>query len=178
MADAPVQAAPKKGMNPVIKWLLIGCGTLVLLVILAFASCVYIFKKSVYDPAKAGIAQVKSEAAKQGISVDTSNGIAAGIMSATNQGIVKSMVAEGPAVITALPADERPAAEAAYKELDEKKAQISAEDMADLIKAHQAFQQSMMQNMPGAVTAQRKTPIDAEASRALVKKIQEIVLRH
>jgi len=177
MADAPIQAAPKKGMNPILKWLLIGCGTLVLLCILAFASCVYVFKKSVYDPAKASIAQAKSEAAKQGITVDTSNGIAAGIMNATNQGIVRSMVMEGQAVVASLPAGERPAAEAAYKELDAKKARMAPEDMADLVKAHAAYQDAMMANMQAATNGQPK-PMDPDASRALVKKIQEIVLRH
>lgn len=177
MADAPIQAAPKKGMNPILKWLLIGCGTVVLLCILAFASCVYIFKKSVYDPAKAGIAQVKSEAAKQGITVDTSNGVVAGIQSATYQGMVKSMVAEGQGVIAALPADERPAAEAVYKALDAKKAQMTPEDMADLTKAHAAYQQAMMDNMQNAANGHPK-PMDPEASRALVKQIQGIALRH
>jgi hypothetical protein len=171
------QAAPKKGMNPILKWLLIGCGTLVLLCILAFASCVYIFKKKVYDPAKEGIAKVKTEAAKEGITVDTSNGLVAGIQSATNQGVVKSMVAEGQAVVAALPAGERPAAEASYKELDEKKAQLTQEDMADLFKAHAAYQQAMMDNMQNAASGRPK-PMDPDASRALVKKIQEIVLRH
>lgn len=172
------QAAPKKGMNPILKWLLIGCGTIVLLCILAFASCVYLFKKKVYDPAKEGIAKVKTEAAEQGITVDTSNGFAAGIMSAANQGIVKSMVQEGQAVITALPESERPAAQSVYKELDEKKAQLTAEDMADLMKAHQAFQQSMMQNMPGATTGARRTPLDPEASRALISTIKVVLARH
>ena len=177
MADAPIQAAPKKGMNPILKWLLVGCGTIILLMILAFASCVYIFKKKVYDPAAAKVSEAKTELAKQGIQVDTSNGVVAGIQSATNQGIVKSMVMEGQAVIAALPADERPAAEAAYKELDAKKAQLNAADMADLIKAHAAYQQAMMDNMQKAAGGQPK-PMDPDASRALVKQIQEIALRH
>ncbi len=170
------QAAPKKGMNPILKWLLIGCGTIVLLCILAFASCVYLFKKKVYDPAKENIAKMKTEAADQGIQVDTSNGIAAGLMSAANQGVVKSMIAEGQGVIATLPASERPAAEAAYKELDAKKARLSQEDMADLFKAHGAYQQAMMDNMQSATGGHPK-PMDPEASRALVKRIQEIVLR-
>ncbi|HZU52361.1 MAG TPA: hypothetical protein VFF77_00575 [Holophagaceae bacterium] len=177
MADAPTQAAPKKGMNPILKWLLIGCGTIVLLCILAFASCVYLFKKKVYDPAAAKVNEAKTELAKQGIEVDTSNGVVAGIQSATNQGIVKSMVAEGQGVIAALPVAERPAAEAAYKALDAKKAQMSAEDMADLIKAHAAYQQAMMANIQNA-TSGRPKPMGPEASRALVKQVQEIALRH
>lgn len=178
MADAPIPAAPKKGMNPILKWLLIGCGTIVLLCILAFASCVYLFKKKVYDPATAKMSEAKTELAKQGIQVDTSNGVIAGIQSAANQSMVKSMVNEGQAVITALPESERPPAQAVYKELDEKKALLTAEDMADLVKAHQAFQQSMMQNMPGAISGQRKTPLDPEASRALVSAIKVVLARH
>ena len=178
MADAPIPAAPKKGMNPILKWLLIGCGTIVLLCILAFASCVYIFKKKVYDPAAAKVSEAKVEMAKQGITVDTSNGLAAGIMSAANQGIVKSMVQEGQAVVAALPESERPAAQAVDKELDGKKAQLTADDMADLMKAHQAFQQSMMQNMPAATTGARPTPLDPEASRALISAIKVVLARH
>ncbi|MBS1766124.1 MAG: hypothetical protein JST05_01785 [Acidobacteria bacterium] len=177
MSDAPVPAAPKQGMNPILKWLLIGCGTIVLLMILAFAGCVYLgyqAKKKI----DAKVAEAKVEMAKQGISVDTSHGIAAGMMNAANQGIVKSMVQEGQAVITALPESERPEAQAVYKELDEKKAQLTADDMADLMKAHQAFQQSMMNNMPAATTGQMKTPLDPEASRALVSAIKVVLARH
>ena len=178
MADAPVPASPKKGMNPILKWLLIGCGTIVLLCILAIASCVYIFKKKVYDPAAEKMNEAKVEMAKQGIQVDTSNGFAAGIMNAANQGIAKSMVQQGQAVVLALPESERPAAQAVYKELDEKKAQLTPEDMADLMKAHDAFQQSMMQNMPSAVTGGRQTPMAPEASRALVSAIKVVLARH
>ncbi|HET6329552.1 MAG TPA: hypothetical protein VFF76_02075 [Holophagaceae bacterium] len=171
------QAAPKKGMNPILKWLLIGCGTVVLIGILVMASCVYLFKKTVYDPAKAGIAQVRSEAAKQGITVDTSKGLAAGLQSAANQGVVKGMVAEGNAVAAALPAAERPAAQAAYKALDEKKVLLTADDMAELFKAHATYQDAMMANMQAAANGQPK-PMDPEASRALLKTIQEVVARH
>ncbi|MBS1785533.1 MAG: hypothetical protein JST24_08915 [Acidobacteria bacterium] len=173
MADAPVPAAPKSGMNPILKWLLIGCGTIVLLSILVIGGCSYY----VYHKAKEGIAKVKAEAAEQGIQVDTSNGLAAGIMSATNQGIVKSMIQEGQAVIVALPADERPAAEAAYKALDANKAKLNAQDMADLIKAHEAYQQAMMDHMQKALGG-KPGPMDPDASRALVKVIQEVALRH
>ena len=84
---------------------------------------------------------------------------------------------EGQAVVASLPAGERPAAEAAYKELDAKKARMAPEDMADLVKAHAAYQDAMMANMQAATNGQPK-PMDPDASRALVKKIQEIVLRH
>lgn len=174
MADAPVPAAPKSGMNPILKWLLIGCGTIVLLSILVIGGCSYY----VYHRAKEGIAKVKAEAAEQGIQVDTSNGIAQGIMSATTQGVVKSMVQGGNAVIVSLPESERADATAVYKELDEKKAQLSAQDIADLVKAHQAYQQSMMDNMPSAVTGGNKTPLTPEASRALVSQIKIILARH
>ena len=177
MADAPVQASPKKGMNPILKWLLIGCGTVVLIGILVMASCVYLFKKTVYDPAKEKVNEAKVELAKQGIQVDTSNGVAAGIMSATNQGIVKSMVTEAPAVINALPANERAAAEAAYKALDANKAKVNAQDMADLMKAHEAYQQAMMEHMQKAMSG-TPGPMDPEASRAMVKVVQEVALRH
>ncbi len=168
------QAAPKSGMNPILKWLLIGCGTIVLLSILVVGGCSYY----VYHKAKEGIAKVKAEAAEQGIQVDTSNGVAAGMQSAANQAIVKSMVQEGQAVIASLPESERSDAQAAYKELDEKKAMLSPQDMADLMKAHQAYQQSMMDNMPSAITGGNKTPLTPEAGRALVSEIKVIVARH
>lgn len=177
MTDAPLPAAPKKGMNPILKWLLIGCGTLVVLMILAFASCVYIFKKKVYDPAAAKVGEAKTELAKQGITVDTSKGVIAGIQSATNQSVVKSMVAEGPAVVAALPPAERPAAEAAYKELDAKKAEMTPQDMADLIQAHGDYQKAMMDNIQNAASGQPK-PMDPEASRALLGKIKTVLARH
>jgi len=177
VSDAPIPAAPKKGKNPILKWLLIGCGTIVLLMILAFAGCVYLFKKKVYDPATAKMGEAKTELAKEGIQVDTSKGLVAGIQSAANQGIVKSMVAEGQAAVAALPAAERPAAEAVYKELDAKKTQMTEEDMADLLKAHNAYQQAMMQSMQNATAGQPK-PLDPEASRALVSGIKVVLARH
>ncbi len=168
------QAAPKTGMNPILKWLLIGCGTIVLLSILVVGGCSYY----VYHKAKEKVAEVKAAAAEQGITVDTSHGLAAGMMNAANQGIVKSMVQEGNAVVLALPESERPAAQAVYKELDEKKAQLTAQDMADLMKAHQAYQQSMMDNMPSAMTGGNKTPLTPEASRALISTIKVVLARH
>lgn len=173
MADDPVQAAPKKGMNPILKWLVIGCGTIVLLSILVIGGCSYY----VYHKAKEKVAEVKAAAAEQGITVDTSNGIAAGMMSATNQTIVKSMVQEGNAVVIALPESERPAAEAAYKALDANKAKLTADDMADLMKAHEAYQQAMMEHMQKAMSG-KPGPMDPDASRALVKVVQEVALRH
>lgn len=167
------QAAPKKGMNPILKWLLIGCGTLVLLSILVVGGCTYF----VYHKTKEGIAKVKAEAAEQGITVDTSKGFAEGMQNAANQAIVKSMIAEGQAVVAALPADERPAAEAAYKALDANKAKLNADDMADLMKAHQAYQQAMMDHMQKAMGG-KPSPMDPDASRALVKVVQEVALRH
>lgn len=167
------QAAPKKGMNPILKWLLIGCGTLVLLSILVVGGCTYF----VYHKAKEKVAEVKAAAAEQGITVDTSKGFAEGMQNAANQAIVKSMITEGQAVVAALPADERPAAEAAYKALDANKAKLNADDMADLMKAHQAYQQAMMDHMQKAMGG-KPGPMDPDASRALVKVVQEVALRH
>ena len=171
------QAAPKKGMNPILKWLLIGCGTLVLIVILAFASCVYIFKKSVYDPAKEGIAQAKTELAKEGVTVDTSKGMAAGFQSAAYGAMVKGMISEGKAVVAALPAGEQAAANDTYKALGEKAAQLTPTDMTDLMKAHSDYQNTMLATMQSAANG-KPAPPDPAASRTLVEKIQEVVARH
>lgn len=177
MADAPIPAAPKKGMNPILKFLLIGCGVVVLLMIVVLAGCVYLGYKA-KQKFDTKVAEAKVEMAKQGISVDTSNGLVSGIQSVTNQTIVSSMVKEGQAVIISLPESEQPDAKAVYKELDEKKSQLTAQDLADLIQAHKAYQESMMNNMPAATTGQMRTPLSPEASRALVSAIKVVLARH
>ena len=155
MTDAPVPAAPKKGMNPILKWLLIGCGTIVLLCILAFASCVYLVKKKVYDPAKA-------EYQKAG----GAQGISAGLQ-------VTAVEMMQPGVMMALPESERPAAQKAFKDLGDKATQLDAQDTADLRTALDAFNQANAASAQGGHGG-----LDAGAARAFVASIQAIADRH
>lgn len=159
MTDA--QAAPKKGMNPILKWLLIGCGTLVLLMILAFAGCTYF----VYSKAK----QAKAEMAEKGINLDTSHGLR-GMMTSATATTVQGIE---PAVLMALPKEEHPGAQKAFKALADKGGVLTDEDIQDLGKAMDAY------NQANAAYAKTHTaPFDPDSARRFVKDIQAIADRH
>lgn len=160
MADA--QAAPKKGMNPILKWLLIGCGTIVLLMILAFAGCTYF----VYSKAK----QAKAEMAEKGINLDTSHGLRGMATSAT----VTAVQGIEPAVLLALPKDEHAAADKAFKDLAAKGGVLTDQDMQDLGKAMDDY------NRGNQAYAQSHSsmPLNPDTARAFVRDIQAIADRH
>lgn len=169
MTDAPAPAAPKKGMNPILKWLLIGCGTIVLLCILAFASCAYLFKKKVYDPAKASLNQAKAEAAEKGVTIDTSHGMqgfAFSMATASLQGVK-------PAVLMSLPKEEQPTANKAFADLNAKGGLLQPQDMDDISKVLDTYNDSVRTYQEA-----HGNPRDPEAARQLVKDLQAIADRH
>ena len=162
MSDAPIPAAPKKGMNPILKWLLIGCGTLVLLMILAMAGCVY----GCHRVAKS----IQESAEQQGVKIDTSHGLRGFATSATIAGVQGLK----PAVLMALPKDEQPAAEKAFKDLSDKSGMLSDQDMQDLGKAMDEYNHA---NQAYAQT-HNNMPLNPDGARKFVKDIQGIADRH
>jgi len=165
MSDAPVPAAPKSGMNPILKWLLIGCGTLVLLSILVVGGCSYF----VYHKAKEGIAKVQAEAAAKGVKLDTSHGVQGFATSMTTAGVMGMQ----PMVLMALPKDEQPGAQKAFQDLNAKGGLLTTQDMDDLGKAMDAYSRANHDYQ-----AAHQTPFDPDAARNFVKAIQGIADRH
>ena len=154
-APAPAPAMPKKGMNPILKWVLIGCGTIVLLSILAMVSCFVLFKKKVYDPARA---QYQKAGGAQGIS--------SGLQ-------VTAVEFMQPRVLMALPENERPSAQKAFKDLGDKSTKLDTQDSSDLREALDKF------NQANASVAQNGQPgLDPDAARAFVETIKSIADRH
>ena len=162
MADAPIPAAPKKGMNPILKWLLIGCGTIVLLMILAMAGCVY----GCHRVAKS----FQEEASKQGVKIDTSHGLRGMATSATTAAVQGMQ----PAVLLALPKEEAPTAQKAFKDLADKGGMLTDQDLQDLGKAMDAYNRT---NHDYAQT-HNNMPLSPDAARQLVSDIQGIADRH
>ena len=162
MSDAPIPAAPKKGMNPILKWLLIGCGTIVLLCILAMAGCAY----GCHRVAKS----FQEEAAKQGVKIDTSHGLRGMATSATTAA-VQGME---PAVLLALPKDEAPAAQKAFKDLADKGGMLTDQDMQDLGKAMDTYNRANQEY----AQSHNNNPLGPDAARKFVQDIQSIADRH
>lgn len=156
------QAAPKKGMNPILKWLLIGCGTIVLLCILAMAGCAY----GCHRVAKS----IQEDAAKQGIKIDTSHGLRGMATSATTAAVQ----AMQPAVLMALPKGEQPAAQKAFKDLADKGGMLTDQDMKDLGQAMDDYNRG---NQAYAQT-HNNNPLDPDSARKFVSDIQGIADRH
>ena len=152
---------PKKGMNPILKWVLIGCGTIVLLSILAVASCTYF----VYSKAK----QAKAELAENGINIDTSHGLRGMATSATTTAVMGME----PVVLLALPKEEHSSAEKAFKDLSAKGGELTDADMKDLGDAMDTFNR-----MNHDYQEIHHTPLNPEAARAFVQSIQLIADRH
>ena len=162
MSDAPIPAAPKKGMNPILKWLLIGCGTIFLLMILAMAGCAY----GCHRIAKG----IQEDAARQGVKIDTSHGLRGMATSATTAAVQGMQ----PAVLMALPKEEAPAAQKAFKDLVEKGGQLSDQDMKDLGQAMDEYNRA---NQAYAQT-HNNMPLNPDSARKLVQDIQGIADRH
>ena len=128
MSDGQTPAtAPSKGMNPILKWLLIGCGTLCLLAILAMASCVWFVKKAVVDP-------VRAEAAKQG--VDLSHGLTGVAGAAMGKGAALAVAQ----AIPSLPPGEQEEAKQVALILSVKGSRMSQQDIRDFNEAMQRYQ--------------------------------------
>lgn len=153
--------APKPAMNPALKWTLIGCGgfLLFLLVVVSIAAFLFIRKAR----------QVRADLAAKGIQVDTSRGLR-GAAFGLSVGLVRSME---PAVLLALPKEEHPAANRAFRDLAAKGPAFTHQDMQDLDAAMRDFNAANE-----ALSKAGKPPLDPEASRRFVKAIQGIADRH
>ena len=161
MTDAPVPAAPKQGMNPILKWILIGCGTLVLLMILVFASCTYF----IYHKAK----EAKAKMAEQGVTFDTSHGLKGMAYS----GALLSVQGMRPAVLMSLPKEDQAAANKAFSDLSAKSGSFTDEDMNDVGKAMDAYSKSM-----NTYQEAHHTALDPDAAKKFVSDLQAIADRH
>ena len=155
------QAAPKKGMNPILKWIFIGCGTIVLLMILAMAGCAY----GCHRVAKS----IQEDAAKEGVVLDTSHGLRGMATSATTA----ALQGMKPVVLTALPKADQPAADKAFKDIAAKGGQLTDEDMNDLNKAMDAYNRANQAYQQG-----HGSPLDPDAARTFVSDLQAIADRH
>jgi hypothetical protein len=153
--------APQKGLNPTLKWVLIGCGTLMLLAILAAAGIGYF----VYHKAQ----ELRAEMAAKGVHVDTSHGFQ-GMAYGMTVNLVRAME---PAVLMALPKDEHPAADKAFTDLAAKGPSFTGRDMHDLDAAMRDYNAANK-----ALSDAGKPPFDTAAARTFVKAIQAIADRH
>lgn len=162
MSDGQVPAPASKGMNPVVKWLLIGCGGLVLLMILAMGTCAFISYRVVKN------AQHEIES-KTGGKIDTSHGIQGFAYSAATS----SVQGMKPMMLMTLPKEEQPGAAKAFDDLAAKGGRFNPQDMNDLNLALQRYNEAIR------VKTQAGQPaMDTDASRAFVKDIQAIADRH
>ncbi|HXC16686.1 MAG TPA: hypothetical protein VNV60_04520 [Holophagaceae bacterium] len=135
------QAAPKKGMNPILKWLLIGCGTIVVLML---GSCVLI-----------------TYACK------------GAVRSFGSMAVVSGVEAMKPSVTMMLPPDAKAQGEKAFHDLADKASKLDAQDMKDISEAIKTYNEATQ-----AKAQAGQTPIDPEAAKALVARIQEVADRH
>ncbi|HEX9009550.1 MAG TPA: hypothetical protein VF804_04225 [Holophagaceae bacterium] len=153
--------APKPAMNPALKWVLIGCGGFLLFVILVLAIGVFLFIRKAR--------QAQAELAAKGVRVDTSHGLK-GMAYGMTVGLVRGME---PAVLLALPKEEHPAADKAFRDLAAKGSSFSSQDMHDLDAAMKAYNDANE-----TLSKAGKPPFDPDASRRFVKAIQAIADRH
>lgn len=160
MDQGPAPAA-QKGMNPTLKWVLIGCGGFLLFVIVVVAAGTFLFVRKARE--------VRAELAAKGVNVDASHGFK-GMAYGLTVGIVRSME---PAVLLALPKDEHPAADKAFAELAAKGPSLTDRDMQDLDAAMKDYNAANK-----VLTDAGKPPFDPEAARRFVKAIQAIADRH
>ena len=160
MTEGP-SPAPPKGMNPALKWTLIGCGGFLLFVTLVLAIAAFLFLRKTR--------QVKADLAARGIQVDTSHGVR-GVAFGLSVGLVRSME---PAVLLALPREEHPAANKAFADLAAKGSAFTHQDMQDLDAAMRDYNAATK-----ALTEAGKPPIDPGAARRFVTAIQAIADRH
>ncbi len=160
MIEGP-SPAPPKGMNPALKWVLIGCGgfLLFIVVVLAIATSLFVRKAR----------QVKADLAAKGIQVDTSHGFKGAAFGLT-VGLVRSME---PAVLMALPKEEHPAANKAFADLAAKGSALTHQDMQDLDAAVGDYNAANK-----ALADAGKPPFDTDAARRFVKALQTIADRH
>ncbi|HJW08734.1 MAG TPA: hypothetical protein VJ483_03820 [Holophagaceae bacterium] len=132
MIDGQIPApAPSKGMNPALKWVLIGCGTLMFLMMLAMASCVWFLKKKVVDPTRA-------ELQKQGI--DTTHGITGAMTGVAGAAMGMAAGAAGAQAIPSLPPEERKEAQEVFRTLAEKGSRMDQRDIEAYSAALKRFQ--------------------------------------
>ncbi|HJU84556.1 MAG TPA: hypothetical protein VJ600_10125 [Holophagaceae bacterium] len=162
MTDGQTPApAPSTGMNPVLKWVLIGCGTIALFMVLALGACTFIG----YRMAK----NAKAELEKQGVKVDTSHGFKGAAYSMT-VGMVQAMK---PGVLLALPKEEHAAADKAFTDLASKSGTFTDQDMTDLSAAMDAYNKANKANFDGGAKGLLPDP-----ARKFVADIQGIADRH
>lgn len=153
--------APKPAMNPALKWGLLGCGGFLLFVLVVVAIGTFLFVRKAR--------QVKADLAAKGIQVDTSHGFR-GVAFGLSVGLVRSME---PAVLLALPKEEHPAADKAFRDLAAKGSSFTHQDMQDLDAAMRDYNAANK-----ALTDAGKPPFDTGAARRFVKAIQGIADRH
>lgn len=160
MTEGP-SPAPPKGMNPALKWTLIGCGGFLLFIVVILAIAAFLFIRKAR--------QVKADLAARGIQVDTSHGFK-GVAFGLSVGLVRSME---PAVLLALPKEEHPAANKVFADLAAKGSSFTHQDMQDLDAAMRDYNAANK-----ALTDAGKPPFDTGAARRFVKAIQGIADRH
>jgi hypothetical protein len=148
-------------MNPALKWVFIGCGGFLLLVILVVGTGTFLFLRKAR--------QMQADLAAKGIQVDTAHGFK-GVAYGMATGVVRGME---PSVLLALPLEEHPAADKAFKDLVTKGTAFTRQDMQDLDAAMKAYNDANE-----ALSKAGKPPLDPEAARTFVKAIQAIADRH
>lgn len=153
--------ARKPGMNPALKYVLLGCGGILVLSVLSVAGISYL----VYRKAQ----RVKQEWAAKGLSIDTSHG-AKGMAYSMTVSLVRSME---PAVLLALPKSEHAAADKAFQDLAAKGGALTEQDMKDLDAALKAYNAANRK-----LSEAGKPPFDPGAARTFVQAIQTIADRH
>ena len=153
--------APPKGMNPALKWILIGCGGIFVLALLAASAIGYF----VYHKAK----EAQAELAAKGIHIDATHGVK-GMAYGMTVALARGME---PGVLVALPKAEHPQADKAFRDLAAKGSDFTDQDMRDLNAAITAYNVATKAKADAG-----HPPLDEDAARTFVKDLQAIADRH
>ena len=139
--------------SSVLKWILIGCGGLVLVGLLVIVLLGYLFKKKVVDPVKKSVNEATKNAPAEA------------------RGPVVTLSIMKPFMGMMLAAADKPAMDKMYADLDAKASKLDAQDGKDLKTAMDAYNES--NRTAGSDQAARQA-----AARNLISGAQAVLDRH
>ena len=139
--------------SSVLKWILLGCGGIVLIALLVMGGCAYLFKKKVLDPAKESVNKAMKDT------------------TAAARGPVVALSVMKPFMGMMLAAADKPAMDRMYADLDAKASKFTSQDGMDLKAAMDAYNES--NRTAGSDQASRQA-----AARKLVADAQAVLDRH
>lgn len=175
MTDGQTPApAPSTGMNPVLKWLLIGCGTLM---VLALASCVL-----VTYACRRAVNKMQAELEAKGVKVDTSHGVTGTMTSVAGAAMGMAAGAAGAQAIPSLPPEEQKEAQEVFKTLAEKGSRMDKADIEAYSAALKRFQdatepvrQAKQEAMSKETDPEKRMKLMQDAMRVDPKDARQLV---